>query len=34
MELIVVFTVIALLAALALAGVGADSRDNANWKAS
>jgi type II secretory pathway pseudopilin PulG len=34
MELIVVFAVIALLATLALAGVGADSRDNCNWKAS
>jgi type II secretory pathway pseudopilin PulG len=33
MELIVVFVLIALLAALAVAGVGVDSRDNANWNA-
>jgi Tfp pilus assembly protein FimT len=34
MELIAVLAVLALIAGLALAGFGADSRDNCNWKAS
>jgi Tfp pilus assembly protein FimT len=34
MELLAVVALLALIAALALAGVGVDSRDNSNWKAS